>query len=69
MAPVLSLCKAKLDRNEDLFINLRVWNLDEMMSERTFNERLFSKLSNAFDVKVDLDTIYNKKPKSIRPHI
>jgi len=66
MAPVLSLCKEKLDRNEDLFINLRVWNLDEMMSERFFNETLFSKLSNAFDVKVDLDTIYNEKPKSIR---
>ena len=66
MTPVLSLCKAKLDREADLFVNLRVWNLDEMMSERTFNETLFSKLSNAFDVRLDLASIYKEKPKSIR---
>jgi len=27
---------------------------------------LFAKLSNAFDVTLDIDTIYNEKPKSIR---
>jgi radical SAM protein with 4Fe4S-binding SPASM domain len=64
--PVLNLCRAKLDRQEELFINLRVWNLDEMMSERDFNETLFSKLSNEFNVTLDLDTIYREKPKSIR---
>jgi len=64
--PVLDLCKAKLKRKEELFINLRVWNLDELMSERDFNEILFSKLSNEFAVTLNLDTIYNEKPKSIR---
>jgi len=66
ITPVLNLCKAKLEREEKLFINLRVWNLDEMMSERDFNETLFTKLSNEFDVTLDPDTIYNEKPKSIR---
>ncbi len=64
--PVLLLCKAKLDREEELFINLRVWNLDELMSERTFNETLFEKLSSAFDTKLDLKSIYEERPKSIR---
>ncbi len=64
--PVLNLCRAKLDRQEELFINLRVWNLDEMMSERHFNETLFSKLSNEFNVILDIDNIYKEKPKSIR---
>jgi len=64
--PILSLCRAKLERKEELFINLRVWNLDESMSERNFNEILFSKLSNEFNVEVDLDDIYREKPKSIR---
>ena len=64
--PVLDLCRVKLDRQEELFINLRVWNLDEMMSERDFNETLFSKLSNEFNVTLDLDNIYKEKPKSIR---
>ena len=64
--PVLGLCQAKLERNEDLFINLRVWNLDEMMSERTFNETLFAKLSATFGTKLNLEEIYDKRPKSIR---
>jgi len=64
--PVLALCEAKLTRKEELFINLRVWNLDEMMSERTFNETLFKKFSSNFNVDLDLDTIYQERPKSIR---
>ena len=66
MNPVLALCEAKLNRKEDLFINLRVWNLDEMMSERTFNETLFAKLSSTFDTQIDLHSIYEEKPKSLR---
>ncbi|MBT8348124.1 MAG: radical SAM/SPASM domain-containing protein [Sulfurovum sp.] len=64
--PVLALCQAKLEREEDLFINLRVWNLDEMMSERTFNETLFEKLSSTFETKLNLQNIYENRPKSIR---
>ncbi|SFV68525.1 Radical SAM [hydrothermal vent metagenome] len=66
ITPVLSLCHAKLEREEELFINLRVWNLDEMMSERKFNETLFSTLSETFHVALSLDTIYKERPKSIR---
>ncbi len=66
ITPVLALCKAKLEREEELFINLRVWNLDEMMSERTFNETLFKKLSLAFDTELHLDSIYKERPKSLR---
>jgi len=64
--PVLALCEAKLEREEELFINLRVWNLDEMMSERMFNETLFEKLSSDFHTKLSLNSIYEKRPKSIR---
>ena len=66
IVPILKLCEAKLEREEELFINLRVWNLDEMMSERTFNDTLFTKLSNTFDVDLNLDTVYEERPKSIR---
>ena len=64
--PILALCDAKLAREEELFINLRVWNLDEMMSERTFNDTLFKRVSSGFDVNLDLDSIYEERPKSIR---
>lgn len=64
--PILSLCQEKLVRKEELFINLRVWNLDVMMSERSYNEILFKKLSDAFCTTLNLDTVYREKPKSIR---
>jgi len=66
ITPVLNLCHEKLKREEELFINLRVWNLDVMMSERDFNEILFDKLSSPFDTSLSLDAIYAERPKSIR---
>jgi radical SAM protein with 4Fe4S-binding SPASM domain len=66
IGPVLALCQAKLSLEEELFINLRVWNLDEMMSERVFNNILFQKLSTAFDIPLSLDIIYKERPKNIR---
>ncbi|WP_294953780.1 SPASM domain-containing protein [Sulfurovum sp.] len=66
ITPILDMCRAKLERNKELFINLRVWNLDEMMSERTFNTVLFDKLSRTFSLPLDLESIYRERPKSIR---
>ena len=71
MTPVLDLCMEKLKREEELFINLRVWNLDELMSEREFNEILFEKLSQTFSETLPLETlslekVYEERPKSIR---
>ena len=71
MTPVLDLCMEKLKREKELFINLRVWNLDELMSERDFNEILFEKLSQTFSETLPLETlslekVYEERPKSIR---
>lgn len=66
IAPVLSLCEAKLKEQRDMFINLRVWNLDETMSERAFNAMLFARLSDAFGTELDADAIYAQRPRSIR---
>lgn len=63
---ILALCEAKLERKEELFINLRVWNLDEMMSERIFNETLLFKFSETFDTSLSLEKVYEERPKSIR---
>jgi hypothetical protein len=66
IAPVIDLCHAKLQKRENLFINLRVWNLDEAMSEHRFNETLFQKLSQSFHVPLDLEKVYREQPRSIR---
>jgi len=63
---VLELCNEKLANHPKPFINLRLWNLDEACSESAFNSDIFSRLEKAFDIKLDLDKLYEEHPKSIR---
>lgn len=46
--PILGLCDEKIAAKRDFFINLRLWNLDEVQSEKHFNERLFALLEDYF---------------------
>jgi len=66
MKDILQLCSYKIKEKKDQFINLRVWNLDELISEKAYNKNLFELLASNFNVKIDEEEIYNKKPKSIR---
>lgn len=54
MEPIVGLCDEKLSRGSDFFINLRLWNLDEMYSESAFNERLFELLEKHFSLETGL---------------
>ncbi len=51
--PILDLCSKKLELKRDIFINLRIWNLDEVMSEREFNSKVFNTLNSFFGVNLD----------------
>lgn len=64
--PVLKLCHEKIKQKNELFINLRIWNLDEALSEKSYNQKLFAVLSEYFDCGLDIDEIMKEKPKSIR---
>lgn len=64
--PIISLSQEKIKEKNELFINLRIWNLDEVMSERLFNQELFDSLSDAFAVHLNSDEIESERPKSIR---
>ncbi|SFV62896.1 Radical SAM [hydrothermal vent metagenome] len=66
ISPILALCHEKLRQKKDIFINLRIWNLDENMSEEAFNQILFSRINHAFDSALSLEQIYKERPKSIR---
>jgi len=66
MQPILSLCHEKVKQKKELFINLRIWNLDEIMSEEKFNQELFNILEKEFDVTLDLKSLDPKEKKSIR---
>lgn len=54
MEPIVRLCDEKLSRGSDFFINLRLWNLDEMCSESAFNEQLFELLEKHFALETGL---------------
>lgn len=48
MEPILQLCDEKLLQKADFFLNLRLWNLDDLCSEKRFNEQLFQTLEKHF---------------------
>ena len=66
MQPILELCHEKVRQERELFVNLRMWNLDEIMSEKVFNLELFELLSASFDVELKLEGLNPKEKKSIR---
>jgi len=66
MRPILNLCHEKVKQEKELFINLRMWNLDEVMSEKSFNSELFDALEHAFGVRLNLAQLNPKEKKSIR---
>lgn len=66
MKPILDFCHEKVIRKEESFINLRIWNLDEVMSEESFNLKLFKKLNSAFGIDLKLKKLDYKERKSIR---
>ena len=60
--PILRLCHEKIVQEKELFINLRMWNLDEVMSEDSFNKEVFSTLEENFGVELN----YRGAKESIR---
>ncbi len=66
MDGVFSACGSKLEHYPKPFINLRVWNLDDVLSEAEFNKLLFEEIENFFNMKINLDAIYKEKIKSLR---
>ncbi len=64
--PILKLCKEKNRLDKEIFINLRVWNLDDIMSEKEFNIKVFNRLNPFFNTNLDLDSLNIKDKKSIR---
>lgn len=66
MKPIFDLCHEKVKQDKEIFINLRMWNLDEVMSEEAFNLELFGMLENEFDVRLDLKSLNPKEKKNLR---
>jgi len=50
MNGIFKLCEKRVD--DDIFINLRLWNLDKNQSEKPYNTKIFKKLSDYFHIDI-----------------
>ena len=66
ITPILELCQEKLRQKKELFINLRLWNLNEEMSEENFNQKIFTKLNALFKTNLSTEKLLNASSKAIR---
>ena len=58
LEPMFILCDEKLRQKKDMFINFRLWNIDNKQSEDKFNKEVFLKLQNKFNIDLsDAKTI------------
>ncbi len=62
LEPMIELSMEKIKQNKQFFINFRLWNLDDNLSEEAFNQKVYKILSDKFSI--DLNNI--NKTKSIR---
>jgi radical SAM protein with 4Fe4S-binding SPASM domain len=49
--PIMQLCREKLESNFDFFLNMRLWNLDEICSENEFNQKIFDYFESHFGLE------------------
>lgn len=63
MDEIFRLCESRVD--DEVFINLRLWNLDKEGSEQVYNEQIFQKLSSYFNIQFPED-IQSNPPKHFR---
>ena len=64
--PILEFVKFAQEKKHEYFINFRIWNLDDEKTAFEFNKKVFEKLNDFFDSKLDINQIYFTKPKNIR---
>ena len=64
--PIFSFAQYVSEAKKELFINFRIWNLDENQSAKAFNQKVFEYANAFFGVNLDLEDIYIQKPKNIK---
>lgn len=64
--PIFDFIEFALQNRQEFFINLRIWNLDESESAKEFNRLVFDKTNKRFNSNIDLDEVYEKRPKNIK---
>lgn len=66
LKPIFDFVRYVQNIGHEFFINFRIWNLDDKKSAKIFNEKVFFKINQFFNTKIDMEEIYEKRPKNIR---
>lgn len=66
LEPILDFCQFAKSKKQHFFINLRIWNLDETKSAKEFNKEVFKRVNEKFDCSIDIDEVYENRPKNIK---
>jgi radical SAM protein with 4Fe4S-binding SPASM domain len=61
---IFALTETALLQRPDLYINYRLWNLQDVRGSLTENVEMLHQIENHFNVKVDIESINMKKNKS-----
>ena len=64
--PILDFCEYAVSKKQHFFINLRIWNLDETQSAKEFNTQVFEKVNKRFASNINIEDMYNERPKNIK---
>lgn len=64
--PIIKFVKYAQNQNHEYFINFRIWNLDEELSAKEFNKKVFEKVNSEFNTNIDIEEVYKNRPKNIR---
>lgn len=66
LSPIISYLQNAILKKQNHFINLRIWNLDDDMSAKAFNKEVFFLINEAFKLNLNIEDVYNTRPKNIR---
>jgi len=64
--PILDFIEFAQNLKHEYFINLRIWNLDDTKSAKEFNKAVFEKVNQRFDSNINIDEVYENRPKNIK---
>lgn len=66
LEPILQYLYYAKTKQQKHFINLRIWNLDDIQSAKTFNEAVFQKVNEYFNIQLNAREVYTQQPKNIK---
>lgn len=65
LLPIFEFAKYKIHNKNIQFVNFRIWNIDNF-DDKEFNTLVINKINTFFDTKINIDEIYETKPKKLR---